>query len=113
MTLVFLEAILAKWLEILTQAFASISFAQEVDPIGLSLPLTSTHVITSSGWIISRYSISGGTSKASLLGAISGADFKPPYLANSFTRAESLSGRRCEMRKVSHLDLFITHSIAL
>ena len=76
-TLVFLAAILDKWLEILTQAFASSSFAQEVGPIGLSLPFISTHVMTSCGWIISRYSISGGTSTVSLLGAISGADFKP------------------------------------
>jgi hypothetical protein len=79
MTLVFLEAILDRWLEIFTQAFASNSLAQKVGPIGLSLPFISTHVITSSGWIMLRYSISGGTSTVSLLGAFLGADFKPPY----------------------------------
>jgi hypothetical protein len=48
----FLGAILDKWLEIFTQVFASNSFAQEVGLIGRSLPFTSTHVMTSSGWII-------------------------------------------------------------
>ena len=76
MTLVFFGAILDKWLEIFTQAFASSSFAQELGPIGLSVPFTSTHVMTSSGWIISQYSMSGGTSTVSLLGAISGVPEK-------------------------------------
>jgi hypothetical protein len=49
MTLVFLGAIWDKWLEIFTQALASNSFAQDVGPIGLSLPFTSTQVMTSSG----------------------------------------------------------------
>jgi hypothetical protein len=40
---------LDKWLEIFTHAFASNSFAQEVGPIGRSLPFISTHVMTSSG----------------------------------------------------------------